>query len=163
MINKSYYKPLEDYFDTIAYSSKFIGDFVPMSEGAMDDVLAKSTVKFPLLCLVDYEGKLNQNKQRTIATRTVTFAVLFSCNTDDKEVQRQRVHDAESVGLNVLAKIEYDACTGAVDFLINAFKKESVHFTPTQYIAYENLHGVEFSFDLDIKNPLHYNKDFWIN
>ncbi|MDK7374517.1 hypothetical protein QP519_03065 [Weeksella virosa] len=161
MINKSYYKPLEDYFEQLANSSKFIGNFVPMSEGAMDDVLAKSTVKFPLLCLVDYEGKLNQNKQRTIATRTVTFAVLFSCNTDDLHGQRQRVHDAESVGLNILAKIEYDACSGNVPFLKNAFKKETVHFRNVEYMEHANLYGEEFSFDLEIKNPLNYSVDFW--
>lgn len=163
MNNKSYFKPLEDYFDTLSNSSKFIGNFVPMSEGAMDDVLAKNSVTFPLLCLVDYEGKLNQNKQRTIATRTVTFAILFRCNTDDRDGQRQRVNDAESIGLNILAKIEHDACTGHVDWLKNAFRKESVHFTRLEYLEYENLHGVEFSFDLEIKNPLHYNADFWEN
>lgn len=162
MNNKSYFKPIEDYFEELSNSSKYIGDFVPMSDGAMDDVLAKHDVAFPLLSLVDYEGKLNPNKQRTIATRTVTFAILFRCNTDDKQLQRQRVNDAESIGLNILAKIEHDACTGNVEWLKNAFKKETVHFTRLEYIDYENLHGAEFLFDLEIKNPLHYNADFWL-
>ena len=160
MNNKAYFKETEDYFEGLTNQSQFLGDFVPMSEGELDNVIANKP-QYPLLCLIDYEGKLNENKQRTIATRTITFAVLFSCETENKAEQRQRVNDAESIGLNILAKIEHDACTGAVGWLKNAFKKESVNFVKGEYLHYNNLHGAELSFDLDIKNPMHYDADFW--
>lgn len=163
MDNKSYFKTIEDYFESLSNSSSHIGSFVPMSIGSMDDVLGKRTTQFPLLTLVDYEGKLNENRQRTIATRTVTFAILFSCKTDDKPLQRQRVHEAEAIGLQILAKIDHDSFCGGMDWLNKAFQKESVEFTRLEYLEYDNLHGVEFSFDLNIKNPLHFDADFWNN
>ncbi len=161
MNNKSYFKPLEDYFEQISKSSSHIGEFVPMSIGSMEQIIADRETKYPLLSLVDYEGKLNENRQRTIATRTVTFAILYTCDTDDKAEQRQRAHDAEGVGLQILAKIDHDSFCGAVDWMHKAFRKESVNFTPLEYVEFNNLHGIEFSFDLDIKNPLHYDAVFW--
>ena len=162
MNNKSYFKPLEDYFENISKSSKYIGSFIPMSEGALDDVIANKPV-YPFLVLVDYEGKLNANHQRTITTRTVTFAILFECKTDDKLGQRLRVNEAEGIGLQILSKIEHDSFCNEIDWLDKAFIKESVHFTKLEYLEYENLHGIEFSFDLKIKNPLNYDSNFWVN
>lgn len=160
MNNKSYFQPIEDYFEQITKSTTKIGNFVPMSDGALDDILSNKPI-FPLLCLVDYEGKLNQNKQRTIATRTVTFSILFRCPTDKKTDQREKVNEAEMIGLNILSKIEFDSCSGNNSWLKNAFKKESVHFSKIEYMSYNDLHGAEFSFDLDIKNPLNYDNEFW--
>lgn len=160
MNNKSYFKPLEDYFEHLSESSKHIGSFITMSEGALDDVIANKPI-YPFLALVDYEGKLNASDQRTITTRTVTFAILFECKTGDNTEQRLRVNDAEGIGLQILAKIEHDACTNNVTWLHKSFKKESVHFTKLEYLGYENLHGMEFSFDLNIKNPLIYDEEFW--
>jgi len=160
MNNKAYFKPIEDYFENLTKQSSHLGSFVPMSDGAMDDVLSNDPV-YPLVCLIDYEGKLNENDQRTIAARTLRFAILYKVDTADKPQQRQRVNDAEHIGLNILAKIERDSCSGDVSWLKKAFKKETVHFIRAEYEYYAGLQGAEFAFDLNIKNPLHYDSEFW--
>src|SRR5690606_5945850 len=117
----------------------------------------------PLLVFFGYQGKLEGGPQRTRGPRTVSFAILYVVpDPNDYATQRQRINDAESIGLEIIARINYDSTPeGAVDWLYNTFVKDSVQFEKVEYKAPMGLFGQEFFFDLDVKNPLKPTEGFW--
>lgn len=160
MANKSYFLEIENYLENLVNQTDHIKTFVPLSDRDIDNKMSGNTVG-PFFVLISYKGALNENKQRTIGRRNLTFAILLKAPHDNALVQRQKIDEAEWIGLNVLSKIDLDSQLGTPDWMKHAFIKETVHYEETQYEQFSGLFGQEFSLDLNIKNPLKYESNFW--
>lgn len=163
---QSNFKQINDYFAYLVSQAPAIKIFVSVSENELLHTLSKSTkTEVPLLVLFGYEGKLDGNQQRTVGTRTVSFAILFRVtDPNDYSDQYDKINQAENVGLQVLSRINQDSHpTSDVDWLHGSFQKNSVKFSEVTYDTANGLFGCEFHFDLEMKNPLTADNDFWLD
>ena len=163
MINKPFFKETKAYFENLCSSTSKIKTFVPNSERALINALKEATEEsYPFLVLTEYEGKISGNNQRTLGPRKLTFMILFNGPVDDPEAQQDLKDLAESYGLNVLAKIDLDCITVESDhWLKSAFLKDNTTYSDVEFAEYKNLFGMEFNIELNLKNALKYDIDFW--
>lgn len=165
-MNQSYFKKLNDYFKYLVSQAPDIKNFISVSPRELQTVLSQTTKSDdPFLVFFGYEGKLDGNNQRTIGTRTVSFAILFRI-TDPNSFsdQYQKIDQAEDIGMQVLSRILQDSHpSSGIDWLRNAFQKDSVRFSEVTYETANGLFGCEFHFDLEIKNPLTAESGFWLD
>lgn len=160
------FKKINDYFKHLVDNTNHIAKFISVSKRELQNVLAKPTKEDdPFLILFGYDGKLDGNNQRTIGTRTISFAIVFRVkDANDYESQYGKINDAEEIGLQVLSRINQDSHFGSSEsWLHNAFKKDTVKFSEVTYQTPNGLFGCEFHFDLDVKNPLIADSDFWLD
>lgn len=157
------FKKINDYFAGLVDATDKVKKFISVSERELMTALNKTTkTDDPFLVLFGYEGKLNGNNQRTIGVRTVSFSILFRvADANDFADQYEKINQAEEIGLQFLSRINYDSRSGEVDWLFNAFRKESVSFSEVSYQTASGLFGCEFHFDIEVKNPLIADNNFW--
>lgn len=162
MINQTYFSQIELYFEELVQNTEYIKAFIPLSERALSNHLeSTSRLQDPMLFLMSYEGKLDGNNQRTVGYRTVNFAVMFRCDSDDAMAQRKAINDSEHVILNVLSRIDLDSKEQIIPWLKNAFVKNSVKLEDADFEYFPGLYGMYCSFDLEVKNSLKYDNSFW--
>ena len=156
------FQKVNDYFRDLVSKTDYIKKFFSISpEELVNDLNSGQESEFPILVLFGYEAKLNGNQQRTFGTRTITFSILFNCKPDDYRGQEKAINDAEVYGLNFLSRINLDSKVHTYPWLANVFDKDSVVFDVVQYENAKTLFGIEFSFDLSIKDPLSAKEAFW--
>lgn len=163
---QSHFKKVNDYFSYLVSQAPAIKKFISVSERELQSVLSKTTKQDdPFLVLFGYEGTLDGNNQRTIGTRTVSFAILFRVTDPNNFAdQYSKINQAEEIGLQVLSRINQDSHPSAgINWLMNSFKKDSVKFSEVTYETANGLFGCEFHFDLEVKNPLTADSDFWLD
>lgn len=161
---QSNFKQINDYFAYLVSKAPAIKNFVSVSDRELQSRLSKTTKEDdPFLVLFGYEGKLDGNNQRTIGTRTVSFAILFRVSDpNDYAGQYDKINQAEEIGLQVLSRINQDSHPKSnVSWLHNAFQKDSVKFSEVTYETANGLFGCEFHFDIEVKNPLIADSLFW--
>lgn len=160
MENRAYFLEIEKYCEDMCAQTSNIKTFVPLSDRDIDNKVTGSSPG-PFFILTGYRGKLNENRQRTLNKKTLTFAILIRAAHDHALLQRQQIDRAEWIGLNIISKIDLDSSLGNPEWLKNAFIKESVVYEEMQYENFSGLFGMEFSIDLNIKNTLKFNTEFW--
>lgn len=157
------YNTILEYFKSLAKNHIAINSFIGYSP--MELSTKMNTVKgieYPALVLYNYEGKLDGNKQRTIAQRTISFAVVKHVKKlDNFDEQYTAIAESEVIGLAILSRINYDSKGNKVEWLYNNFLKESVHFNEVKLKGTDGLFGMEFSFDLKIPEPLSIVAEEW--
>lgn len=156
-------KVVKSYFKNLVASTDVIKHYIGTSKKELMNFLSKSkSVDDPFLVLFSYDGKLDGNNQRTFGTRSVSFAILFrTSNANNIEDQDEKIDLAEEYLLQVLSRINYDSKSGDVEWLKDAFKKDSVKFSEVTYETANGLFGFECHFDVDVKNPLIADNSFW--
>lgn len=163
---QSHFKQVNDYFAYLVSQAPAIHKFISVSQRELQSILSKTTkADDPFLVLFGYEGKLDGNNQRTTGTRTISFSILFRVSDpNDYAGQYDKINQAEEIGLQVLSRINQDSHPkSGIDWLTNAFKKDSVKFSEIFYETAAGLFGCEFQFDIDVKNPLIADSDFWLD
>lgn len=158
--NKAYFLEIEQYCESMCAQTSNIGTFVPLSDRDVQNKVNGNNPG-PYFILIAYRGGLNENRQRTLSKKTLTFAILLKAPHDDANKQREAINRAEWIGLNIMAKIDLDSINGTPDWMKNAFLKDSVVYDEMQYENFPGLFGMEFSVDLNVKNTLKYNTEFW--
>ncbi|MFA7448739.1 MAG: hypothetical protein WCY77_09905 [Weeksellaceae bacterium] len=164
MNQKAYFKRVKDYLEALVEDTDEIAEFVGTSESELMTKLQTITdASKPLLIFFGYEGNLEGQKQRTFGPRTISFSIVYPITDQNNyALQYQRINDAESIGLEVLARINYDSTLeGAVDWLYNSFEKDSCKFHEITYKTPIGLVGHEFFFDLKFNNALTPTPSFW--
>lgn len=157
---------INTYFAYLVCATPHIKKFISISDRELLSTLAKTTKEDdPFLVFFGYEAKLAGNNQRTIGTRTISFSILFRVtDSNDFAGQYTKINQAENIGLQVLSRINQDSKPGSgVNWLVNAFQKDSVRFSEAVYETASGLFGCEFHFDLEIKNPLIADSGFWLD
>lgn len=158
--NKPYFLEIEQYCETMCSQTSNIETFVPLSNRDVENKVT-GTSPGPFFILIAYRGALNENRQRTLSKKTLTFSILLSAPHDNATKQREAIDKAEWIGLNIIAKMDLDSINGTPEWMKNAFIKESVVYDEMQYENFSGLFGMEFSVDLNVKNTLKYNIEFW--
>ncbi len=157
MLNRQLtYQKLADYMKALADNHTAINSFISYSEKELATEMRKrQALTYPALVLFGYSGKLDGNKQRTFAERSIAFAIVSKVNKrDDFQAQYQAINDAEQIGLSILSRINYDSKQPVMEWLYNAFDKNSVRFSEITGRETDNLFGMEFHFELKNKEPL---------
>lgn len=165
-MQKAYYKKVQDYLKDLVNDTDEIVGFVGSSEGELMTKLQSVTdPDKPYLVFFGYQGELNGQQQRTFGPRTISFSIVYKVtDQNDYATQYKRIDDAEAVGMEVMARIHYDATPeGGIDWLYNTFMKDSCKFNEVVYKNPIGLFGHEFHFDLNFKNPLTPDPAFWKN
>lgn len=161
---KAYFKKVNDYLKDLVAATDEIAGFVGNSESElMTKLQSIISADKPLLVFFGYQGTLDGSVQRTFGPRTISFSIVYPItDQNDYEKQYERINDAESIGLEVMARINYDATPeGGVAWLYNTFVKDSCRFEPVVYKTPMGLFGQEFFFDLNFKTPLAPTPGFW--
>lgn len=165
-MQKAYFKRVKDYFQALVDDTDEIADFIGTSESELMTKLQSITQPDkPFLVFFGYEGSLEGQKQRTFGPRTISFSIVYPVlDQNDYSMQYKKINDAEAIGLEVLARINYDSTLeGGVDWLYNSFAKDSCKFKEVVYKTPIGLFGHEFFFDLNFNNPLRPTPSFWKN
>lgn len=92
--------------------------------------------------------------------------IVYSMELPQKQYfyTSEKFNQAENLGLQVLSRINQDSHPSSdVDWLRGSFQKNSVKFSEVTYDTANGLFGCEFHFDLEMKNPLTADNDFWLD
>lgn len=163
---QSQFTKINDYLAALVAATDHIKKYISVSEKELLSVLSKTKKEDdPFMVFFGYEGKLMGNNQRTIGTRTVSFSILYRVSDpNDYAGQYTKINLAEHIGLQVLSRINQDSHPSSDQaWLHNAFQKDSVKFSEVAYQTANGLFGCEFHFDLEVKNPLTADPDFWLD
>lgn len=150
MTNSNSYLRLKDYMQHLATQHTAIQAFAGYSNrDLLTQVASRDGIASPYLALFDYKLSLFGPEQRTVATRKLGFAIMLNqVNTNDFQAQYTAIDQAETIALQIIARIRYDN-NQKNHFLWNAFIKESVKINPVELSA--NSYGVEVF--IHFKNP----------
>lgn len=159
------YTTVKEYFKSLSTNHKDINSFVGYAAEELASEMAKLRgLSTPVLVLFNYEGKLDGNKQRTLANRTISFAILKSVTKkDDFTEQYSVIAECEVLGLSVMSRINYDSKYVKDHWLHNNFMQETVRFNEVKYRGKEALFGMEFFFDIKTSEPLTININNWVD
>ena len=150
------YNELKEYLAHLATQHHGITSFVGWSRLELHNELGKLRgEKFPMLCLFEYEGKLTGNEQRTFNSRTVGFSIFSGgISTNDFAAQYSAISQAETYGLELLARINYDSNRlNSTHWLYKNFNKNTVRFEQLRASEQAMAYGMEFFFDLKVPQP----------
>jgi len=150
------YKKIDEYFKDIAVKNLDIQDYCGTSLNELADKIGQhSGMLSPILILFNIQNKLTGNQQRTLNNRTISFTVAFAgVDPNDYPAQVKAVDDAETIGLQILSRINIDSKGKKVEWLYNNFDPNTVHFMEFEAETAEGLFGCEFHFDLKNPEPL---------
>lgn len=166
MSQDALFKKVNDYLKYLVENTNHIKKFIGVSERELQAVLNKTKKEDdPFLVFFGYKAKLKGNNQRTIGTRTISFAVLYRVTDPNNYAdQDEKINTAEYIGTQVLSRINIDSHPSSdVTWLHGTFQKDSVEFEKVTYQTANGLFGCEFHFDLEVKNPLIADSDFWLD
>ncbi len=148
------YDKVMRYFEQLVEKSNYLTGFVGFSDRQLTEIInGHSGLQDYSLILFGYSGTLDGNKQRTLASRTISFAILKPVKSDDFEEQYATIGEAERIGLHVMSRINYDSQLPD-HFLYNSFEKDSVRFNEVMAKDTDNLYGMEFHFRVKNSEPL---------
>ena len=157
------YIAILEYFRMLADNHSQIQSFIGYSPLALQSKISSMKgLETPTLVLYDYEGRLDGNNQRTIAQRTISFALVESVkHGDDFDGQYESISVCEGIGLSVLSRINFESKKSDLKWLYNNFVKDSVRFNEIKLKGKDGMFGMQFSFDLRISEPLVINPCDW--
>ena len=163
MIKSVNYKAILGYFRLLAATHAQIRSFVGYSPFDLSSKAgAVRGLCTPALVLYGYEGKLDGNHQRTVARRTLRFAVVHTVlHAHDFQAQYETISMSEAIGLSVLSRLNIESKKGDIKWLHNSFVKESVRFNEIKLKGENGMFGMEFSFDIKTLEPLVINPSDW--
>lgn len=157
------YKKIKDYLEGLVEKTDYIKGFVGSSRTELANKLSsRSKLEDPFLVFFGYGGRLEgNNKQRTLGSRNLSFSILFRCKADNYLAQENAYDLGEIYGLNLIARIHWEATHQQHKWLARVFDKDNVEWGNVEYETANGLFGCEFSFSLPTKDPLVVDSDFW--
>lgn len=157
------YKKIDEYFQDVAVKNVDILDYCGTSINELANKIGSHNgILSPILILFNIQNKLSGNQQRTLNNRTISFTIAFAgVDPNDYVAQVKAVDDAETIGLQVLSRINIDSKGKKVDWLYNNFDPNTVHFMEFEAETAEGLFGCEFHFDLKNPEPLLVDPEKW--
>lgn len=157
------FSKINTYLKDLVQKSTVIKDYIGISRIELQNrlVSSKLKVKDPFFVLYEYSGRLHGNKQRTFGSRELSFCILFRCKPDDVPAQEQAINLAEVYGLEFISRMKWDSTTHQHKWLAEIFSKNSVSFSSVEYEFANGLFGMEFSFELETKDPLSVDSTLW--
>jgi hypothetical protein len=150
------YKKVDEYFNDIAVKNVDIKDYCGTSVNELANKIGQHNgILYTILILFNIQNKFTGNQLRTLNNRTISFTIAFAgVDANDYPAQVKAVDDAETIGLQVLSRINIDSKGKKVDWLYNNFDPNTVHFMEFEAETVEGLFGCEFHFDLKNPEPL---------
>jgi len=157
------YKKIKEYLEELVAKTDYIKGFVGSSRIELNNKLSsRGKLEDPFLVYFGYGGKLESySKQRTIGCRILTFSILFRVPQNNYLAQQMAYDLGEKYGLNLIARIHWEATHQQHKWLARVFDKDSVEWANVEYDTANGLFGCEFTFSLPTKDPLTVDPDFW--
>lgn len=156
------HKIITDYFEYLAANHKSIASYFRMDLTEIQGAF-RSTANVPCLVLESHEGDLSaSSRQQTVNDRTFAFTIYTKPRHGDYDEQNQKLSDAETIGLSIIARMKHDATLPA-HFLYNKFLVETVSYAKVGPVFNERLYGYRFVGSIMGNEPLKVDVNDWLD
>lgn len=150
------FKMVEDYMRDLQEKNVDLNDFIGTSVAELATKMSSASgLQKPVLILYQVSSILSGNDQRTFNTRKISFIIAYNeVDSDDFDAITMAKANAESIGLEVLSRINYDSKKPETPWLYNKLLKDTIEYNAYEDEEVEGLVGMDFSFEIKVPEPL---------